>query len=88
MTAVGVVNHVPFLQKDGRYYMQADETRALRAWTDHFRHTVLLKPRLDAEAVPKGWEPHPGSVSAEPLYEMTREQMPGSSRTRRRPCPI
>ena len=29
MPAVGVVNHVPYVEKDGQVFMQADETRAL-----------------------------------------------------------
>ncbi len=83
MKAVAVVNPVPFIERDGRYYMNPDETVALRCWTDHFARTVLLKPRLVVDAVPDGWAALPGNVTVDPLFDMTFSSVPSLLARRR-----
>ncbi|MHC4934343.1 MAG: glycosyltransferase [Planctomycetota bacterium] len=84
--SVGLVNHVPYCELDGRFFLRAQEAKALWCWTSNFRHTLLLKPVLRTDQVPEGWLELPGDLAAEPLYEVTEQSRPGflarRSRTR------
>ncbi len=75
--AVGLVGLLPYCERDGRVYLPAFDALAIRCWTDHFVRTVLLKPRLEAEAVPEGWLSLEGEIVPRPIFRWSDGALPG-----------
>ena len=66
---IGIINHVPFIRKNGYIFVPTGEYLGLHPWIDHFPSVQLIKPEIVSNEDIKNYQKMPPHVQAFSLFQ-------------------